>query len=521
MNFKKFISGVSAFAIAASAFAGMAVTANAESPTLTSNLEVAGYISKAYYNFTTNADGLLPTNGDLRYREGYGLFNFGKGGRSGSVTLPEGAGLAEDDIVVVDGRATQSYAYSVTIEGTAADATLGTSTGYLVFEAGSDMQTLTFNVGRASTVRAIAVYSKDTSVATADYTVKYVDEDGNDIKASTTGNGVVGTQVPVDTAAYYNEGSQKYIYVSDNSADNLIAADGSTVVTVTYKAAAQYSFSVADNQGNSIVSGIGNEGDTVKVAYPKYINVNGTLYEKGAENKEYNHAFTLDENNKAVTLDYTATETSNVVFLAEGEDIDGLTASNANNTKIRSSKSGSAYATDDTTITTLPAGKYQIHAVLYSGSSGGANLPFTLGENTFALETKENSNWVELNTEELTLTEDTDLVMKAGGGNAAALDLIYVVKTGDYVAPVENKATPTVVDGAAYTKDGGYDKDMVVGVISLEVTGSYNLANATYEGNTGAVTGDSGTVITDTTASVIVVINGATSTDALSQVKFN
>lgn len=520
MNFKKFISGVSAFAIAASAFAGMAVTANAESPTLTSDLEVAGYIIKAYYNFTTNADGLLPTDGDLRYREGYGLFNFGRGGRSGSVTLPEGAGLAEDDIVVVDGRATQSYAYSVTIEGTAADATLGTSTGYLVFEAGSDMQTLTFNVGRASTVRAIAVYSKDTSVATADYTVKYIDENKNEIK-STTGNGVVGTQVPVDTAAYYAEGGQKYIYVSDNSADNAIDASGSTVVIVRYRAAAQYSFSVADNQGGSIASGTGYEGDPIKVAYPRYINVNGTLYEKGAENKEYNHAFTLDENNKAVTLDYTATETSNVVFLAEGEDIDGLTASNANNTKIRSSKSGSAYATADTTITTLPAGKYQIYAVLYSGSSGGANLPFTLGSNTFSFETKDNSNWVELNTEELTLTEDTDLVMNIGGGNAAALDLIYVVKTGDYVAPVENKAEATVVDGAAYTKDGGYDQDMVVGVISLEVTGSYDLANATYEGNTGAVTGDSGTVITDTTASVIVVINGATSTDALSQVKFN
>jgi hypothetical protein len=394
-------------------------------------LEIAGYKFEANYNFVKNADGLLPTSGDVRFRDNYGLFNFGSGTRSGSVTLPEGAGLEEGDIVVVDGYNSQTHAYSVTISGTEADASLGTSTGYLVFEAGSDLGTLTFSIGRANVIRAISIYSKDTSVATADYTVKYVDEDGNDIKASTTGNGVVGTQVPVDTAAYYAEGGQKYNYVSDNSAANLIAADGSTVVTVTYKAAARYRFSVADNQGNSIASGIGNEGDTVKVAYPKYINVDGTLYERGATNKEYNHSFTLDENNKAMTLDYTATTIENVVFLAEGEDIDGLTASNANNTKIRSSKSGAAYATEDTTITTLPAGKYQIHAVLFSGSSGGADLPFTLGDNTFALKSTENSNWVDVDTEEFTLTEDTDLVMNAGGGNAAALDLIYVVKTGD------------------------------------------------------------------------------------------
>ena len=76
MNLKKFISGVSALTITASAFAAMSVTASAA---LTADLEIAGYNFKANYNFVKNADGLLPTEGDVRFRDNYGLFNFGRG----------------------------------------------------------------------------------------------------------------------------------------------------------------------------------------------------------------------------------------------------------------------------------------------------------------------------------------------------------------------------------------------------------------------------------------------------------
>lgn len=75
----------------------------------------------------------------------------------------------------------------------------------------------------------------------ADYTIKYVDAQDNELKESRTGNGQVGKPVKLldsDKAAIVADG-QKYIYESDNTAEVVITEEG-TVIKVVFREAEKY-----------------------------------------------------------------------------------------------------------------------------------------------------------------------------------------------------------------------------------------------------------------------------------------
>ena len=88
----------------------------------------------------------------------------------------------------------------------------------------------------------IKITSTKSSVNFWDYTIRYVDAEGNELKAPRIANGKEGDTpllLESDKAAFENEdGSKKYIYDSDD-AQNLTIAEG-TVVTVVFKEAAKY-----------------------------------------------------------------------------------------------------------------------------------------------------------------------------------------------------------------------------------------------------------------------------------------
>ena len=82
----------------------------------------------------------------------------------------------------------------------------------------------------------------------ADYTIKYVDANGNELKESRTGNGQVGkfvTLIDSDKEAIVADseagidGKMKYIYLSDDSETTPISAEG-TIITVTFREAEIY-----------------------------------------------------------------------------------------------------------------------------------------------------------------------------------------------------------------------------------------------------------------------------------------
>ncbi len=99
------------------------------------------------------------------------------------------------------------------------------------------------NTGTTLIDNLVITYVKSSAIF-ADYKVRYVDAEGNDIKAADVRNAKAGSSIELlaaDQNSVYNEdGTKKYIYVSDNSAEVTIAEDGTTEVLVTFREAEVY-----------------------------------------------------------------------------------------------------------------------------------------------------------------------------------------------------------------------------------------------------------------------------------------
>ena len=295
-------------------------------------------------------------------------------------------------------------------------------------------------------ISKISVYKPNKAVVKTTYTIKFQDMEGNKLKDDETVEGIGGNTISLTAAnkANISKDDVVYIYDNDDSAEKTIADDGSTVVIIKFHAAQNFSYTVNEVCGEKnvrITTGTSYETATIKVPYRKYNAVDGQLYKKDATSKEYNTSFTLDENNKVINLGYTAVDgVNNVVFISEGEDIEGLTPITSGNTAIRSSNSASAYAVTDTKITTLPAGKYKIHAIIYdSASKPNSNWTFKAGNADIVTFNCTTVNIAEFDSQEFVISGETDIIMAAAGSTARGLDAIYIIKTGD--APTSIPAT--------------------------------------------------------------------------------
>ena len=284
------------------------------------------------------------------------------------------------------------------------------------------------------------------AASATDYTVKYVDAAGKEIKTSSTyvaESGLVPSLTESDKDAIYNEDKTvKYVYDSDDAASLKIAADGSTVVTVKFREAAKwnYTFNAVDEEGNplqeGIVKGTNFEGETFDVGYPYAINVDSTLYTSdklSSDKKGYYLSYTLEADNQVKNITFKPTTTTDIVFLAEAENIEGLTKATNNNTFVRSSNGGSAYAAeDDVEITTLQPGKYKLTAVICDATkNAGSEWNFLAGENNIFKFTASSVNWAQGTSEEFEVNAETPIYLAKGGNANQAVDFIYIQKTGD------------------------------------------------------------------------------------------
>ena len=278
----------------------------------------------------------------------------------------------------------------------------------------------------------------------ADYTIHYVDANGNELKESTTTTESVGSTPELNDEvkkSFIGADGKKYIYVSDDSQDQVVAADGKTEVKVVFREAEtwNYVFNAVDGEGNllqaDIVKGSAFEGDVFNAPYPYLINVGGTIYTTTKQSSDrkgyYLSNYTLDSNNKTTGLVFTATDKTNIVFCAEAENIEGLTPVTTGNTAIRSSNGASAYAAEaDVKITTLEAGKYVITTVICDAySSPSSEWTFLAGTESVFTFTATTVNWFEATSDEFTLTETTDILLAKGGDSKKAVDFIYIQKT--------------------------------------------------------------------------------------------
>lgn len=242
--------------------------------TLTDQLEIVGYKGKAFYDFQQNNPEVLPTSGDLRYRDGgvWGLHNFGSGTRSGTATIP----VAKGDILVL-----QHYSdVHATINRGALNESLSASAGYQVYDITTAADDITFSIGRYGGIVAAFVMEKDASAATADYTINYLLNGEGDPVKTVNGNIAVGSTVP--TEASFFVGDVKY-FRADEQPENFTIAASDNVFNVNVRLAATYKFSLLSSLGDTINAGTGFEGESPRVGYPRYQLVDGKFYEAGVD----------------------------------------------------------------------------------------------------------------------------------------------------------------------------------------------------------------------------------------------
>ena len=217
----------------------------------------------------------------------------------------------------------------------------------------------------------------------------------------------------------------------------------------------------------------GTTGSTLTVFYPYWLtDADGKAYTHGTKGSDFHEKFDLKngEGDTTFVINYKKTDYEGVVYLSEGEDITGAVLCTSPNAVTRSSMGKSGYVTEDTKLVTLQPGTYKIRAVIFDANKT-PNYICTLtkgaGEENEIYLSATATNWTEAESDLLTITEATDITLKAGGNDNQGLDVIMIYASED--AP----------DGIAELKANAHNaatrKVMKNGQLLIEsATGTFN-----------------------------------------------
>lgn len=353
----------------------------------------------------------------------------------------------------------------------------------------------------------------DYTVALADYRISWK-SGGEEIKYEIrTGNPNSEIVLNANDTKDFFLGSKKYIYVENNLAtNNTIAADGSTVVTVTVREAETWNYTIkavdeSENVLGTITTGTVVEGESIYYYYPTFF-LNGTeLLQADINGSTYGKGATPTENNAEYTVIYKDKGISDIVFYKEAEDIEGMTTVTAGNVPARCSNGKGASASTATKIVTLAPGKYKISGFAWGNS--GTNFNVTANGANIATFTTASSTVNVTTSDEFTLTGTTDIVMGAGGNGGSSpkvIDFFYVQKTGDVELPANASVTVTAAGYATYCSE--YDLNLSgVKAYTATLSGS----DVTFTQQTGKVVAGTGLLIKAEagTVNIPVVAEGA------------
>lgn len=178
-------------------------------------------------------------------------------------------------------------------------------------------------------------------------------------------------------------------------------------------------------------------GSTIKANYPYWVvDADGNVYTHGSRGSEFIESFDLKngEGDTTFVINYSKAAFEGAVFLTEGEDIENAILCTSNNAVVRSSMAKAAYVLEDTKLVTLQPGTYKIRAIIFDATSGlGYNCILTKGEgeeNEIVL-TSSLVNFCEVESDLITITEATDIMLKAGGSEMTGLDALLIYASDD------------------------------------------------------------------------------------------
>ena len=194
-------------------------------------------------------------------------------------------------------------------------------------------------------------------------------------------------------------------------------------------------------------------GSTVKVNYPYWLtDAEGIAYTHGTKGSPFEESFDLvnGEGDVTFTINYAKTDYEGVVFLSEGEDLPDAVLCTSPNAAIRSSMGKAGYVLEDLKLVTLQPGTYKVRAVLFDANktpSYVCTLTKGEGEENEIYLSATATNWTEAESDLLTITEATDITLKAGGSETTGLDVIMIYASTD--APDDPDAIVDVKSAAA------------------------------------------------------------------------
>jgi len=421
----------------------------------------AGGSSKTNYN----TNGLFiryGTSDGSSYKVNGGDSNAGAAGVTSHVSFTLDKDNKKYSYTITDKAKTENNVlFSATdVETTITDATI--------------VEAYTWNNNQVITVSDVTVTMTETTKTYAGYTVKFMCGTTEIKEAITDRTAIAGSTVTLlesDKERIKYE-DKAYIYESDNSAEVVIAEDGSSVITVSFTIAPSYTYSIVDNLSNTLASGSAYLGDNVDFYVPYYAFANEKFYKNPILSKgSLSYAKSTISNissDTVIVVTYTEEANTNVVFYSEAENLEGVTPYEDGYTQIRMSNGKAGYFAEQVAFTTLPAGKYNIEVATRSGET--KFYAGKLGEGNEILSVS-SSGAVTSEKADFILTEPTDIYASVGS-STIYFDYIIIRKTGD-IEPVTVTITSADANLATYV-NGNYALDFtdVEGLKAYIVTGT-------------------------------------------------
>ena len=220
-------------------------------------------------------------------------------------------------------------------------------------------------------------------------------------------------------------------------------------------------------------------GSTVTVNYPYWLaDSEGNAYTYGAKGSPFEEKFDLKngEGDTTFVISYKKTDFTGCVFLSEGEDLPGAVLVNHANTAIRSSMGKAGFVTEDLKLVTLQPGTYKIRAVLFDVKPASyiCTLAKGAGEENEIYLSATADNWTEAESDLLTITEATDITLKASTADNQGVDIIMIYASTD--APDDPDDPSGIVNVNADSQKAAR-KVMKNGKLLIETeTGTVNVA---------------------------------------------
>ena len=197
-----------------------------------------------------------------------------------------------------------------------------------------------------------------------------------------------------------------------------------------------YKVNAVDNDGQilkTLVSSCNDNGATTNNPYPRYINVNGTLYETdavGGTGNQYQKSFSLTSNNQTETITYTASSHTGVLYFAEAEDV--LSSTSSSGAGSRCSNMAGGYASSATQVTTLPAGTYTAYFAAYAGKTTHLYIyKDSESDSNVLTDYTGTGSWDETSVT-FTLDKAEKILLKGGSSGGYVFDYIFITGTPAY-----------------------------------------------------------------------------------------